>query len=149
MTDLANIKAPISLVGVSQQQEANRKFFLITGGMMAVGVILATIMPTGLHTSLSQNLIKTTAVSYICFSILYSFMCLYRFLAKKKLVRTLKEIVLTLLFLLWLYDFSVLIDWALIATDRDLDAVPSNIIAYSLIALFVVFQTIILRKDKN
>lgn len=148
MMDLTNAAESIEIVE-NPSPINNGKFFKITGMMFIVGWIVAIALPTGVHTSLTQNIVKTTLVVYIGFSIFYSFICLYRVLAKKKIIRTLKEILLTLVFMLWLYNILVLIDMPLMAMNRDLEAVPSNIIAFSLIAVFLIFQAILFRKDQK
>ena len=106
MMDLINAAESIE----SPSPINNGKFFKVIGIMFVIGWIVAIALPTGVHTSLTQNIVKTTLVVYVGFSIFYSFICLYRVLAKKKIIRTLKEILLTLVFMLWLYNCLVLID---------------------------------------
>lgn len=115
--------------------------------MMIVLSLLGYFFSTEFVTSFSQNLVKTTGAVYLCFFIIYTFIVLYRFMEKKKLKLTLKEVLLTLLFLVGIYDLALLIDRILVLTDRDLDAFSSNTITYILIFSFIVFQKFIFRKE--
>lgn len=123
------------------------KFFKTVGIIAIIVVILAFTLSAELVSSFSHNLIKTTGAVYLCLIIIYAFMVLYRFLAKRKMLLTLKEIMLTVVFLIGLYDIALLADKLLVLTDRDLDAIPSNIITYIVIFCFVVFQKYILRHE--
>lgn len=123
------------------------KFFKTVGSIAVMVVIFAFTLSTELVSSFSHNLIKTTGAVYLCLIIIYAFMVLYRFLAKRKMLLTLKEIMLTVVFLIGLYDIALLADKLLVLTDRDLEAIPSNIITYIVIICFIVFQKYILRHE--
>lgn len=127
--------------------QTNSVFFKTIGAIGCVVIALALLFSTELVTSFSHNLIKTTGAVYLCLSILYAFMVLYRFLAKRKMFLTLKEILVTIVFLFGLYDVALLADKLLVLTGRDLEAMPSNIITYSVIFCFIVFQKYIFRNE--
>ena len=69
------------------------------------------------------------------------------FMAKRKLILTLKEVLLTIFFLFVVYDVALLVDKVLVYVDRDLDAMPSNIITYITVFCFIVFQKYIFRNE--
>lgn len=125
----------------------NSKFFKTVGILAFLVITSAFIFSKEFVSSFSHNLIKTTGAVYLCLIILYAFIVLYRFLAKRKRLLTFKEILITLVFLFGLYDLALLADKILVLTDRDLDAMPSNIITYILILLFLLFQKYIFRHE--
>lgn len=127
--------------------QINSVFFKTIGVIACVVIALALLFSTELVTSFSHNLIKTTGAVYLCLSILYAFIVLYRFLAKRKMFLTFKEILVTIIFLFGLYDVALLADKLLVYTGRDLEAMPSNIITYIIILCFIVFQKYIFRHE--
>lgn len=149
MMDLTKNQEPVDLEIVSERDGSTKKFFVKSSILFVIGAVVAALIPTELHTSLTQNVFKTTVITYFGFSFIYAFILLYRCLAKKKLIRSAKEVVLTSLFFIWLFNLALLVDYCLLATNRDLEAVASNIIAYSIIAVFIIFQVYFLRKDQS
>lgn len=118
--------------------------------MVVVALILSGLafgFSTEFVTSFSQNFVKTTGAVYLCLLIVYAFIVLYRFMAKKKLILTLKEVLLTIIFLFFIYDLALIVDKLLVLMDRDLDAMPSNIITYITVFFFLVFQKYIFRNE--
>lgn len=110
-------------------------------------VIVAVTLSSEFVTSFSQNFVKTTGAVYLCLVIVYAFIVLYRFMAKRKLILTFKEVLLTIVFLFFVYDFALLADKLLVLMDRDLDAMPSNTITYITVFCFIVFQKYIFRNE--
>ena len=149
MMDLTKNQEPVDLEIVSERDGSTKKFFVKSSILFVIGAVVAALIPTELHTSLTQNVFKTTVITYFGFSFIYAFILLYRCLTKKKLIRSAKEVVLTSLFFIWLFNLALLVDYCLLATNRDLEAVASNIIAYSIIAVFIIFQVYFLRKDQS
>lgn len=118
--------------------------------MGLVALVLAGVaitLSTEFVTSFSQNFVKTTGAVYLCLVIVYAFIILYRFMAKRKLVLTFKEILLTIVFLFFVYDLALLVDKILVLMNRDLEAMPSNIITYLTIFCFIAFQKYIFRNE--
>lgn len=126
---------------------SSKTFFKFLGVIAFCVILIALVFSTEFVTSFSQNLVKTTGAVYLCLVLIYSFILLYRFMNKTKLILTLKEVLLTIVFLFSIYDVALLVDKILVITDRDLDAMPSNIITYSIVFLFIIFQKILLRRD--
>lgn len=125
----------------------SKAYFGFWGGVACFVILIALLFSTEFVTSFSQNLVKTTGAVYLCLVLIYSFILLYRFMKKTKLILTLKEILLTIVFLFSVYDVALFADKILVITDRDLDAMPSNIITYSVVFLFIIFQKVLLRGD--
>jgi hypothetical protein len=125
----------------------SKSYFSILGVTAIVVILIAISFSTEFITSFSQNLVKTTGAVYLCLVFIYLFILLYRFMNKTKLILTLKEVLLTIVFLFTVYDVALFIDRLLVITNRDLDAIPSNIITYSIVLIFIVFQKFLLRHD--
>lgn len=125
----------------------NSKYFKVMGLIALILVIVAVTLSSEFVTSFSQNFVKTTGAVYLCLVIVYAFIVLYRFMAKRKLILTFKEVLLTIVFLFFVYDFALLADKLLVLMDRDLDAMPSNTITYITVFCFIVFQKYIFRNE--
>lgn len=125
----------------------NSKYFKVMSLILVIVAVAAFTFSTEFVTSFSQNLVKTTGAVYLCLVILYAFIVLYRFMAKRKLILTLKEVLLTIVFLFIVYDLALLVDKILVLMNRDLEAMPSNIITYITLFCFIVFQKYIFRKE--
>ena len=127
----------------------NSKYFKVMTLFTVIVAVIAFTLSTEFATSFSQNFVKTTGAVYLCLVIIYAFIVLYRFMAKRKMILTLKEVLLTIFFLFVVYDVALLVDKILVYVDRDLDAVPSNIITYITVFCFIVFQKYIFRNDEK
>ena len=125
----------------------NSKYFKVMTLFTVIVAVIAFTLSTEFSTSFSQNFVKTTGAVYLCLVIIYAFIVLYRFMAKRKLILTLKEVLLTIFFLFVVYDVALLVDKILVYVDRDLDAVPSNIITYITGFWGIVFQKYIFRNE--
>ena len=125
----------------------NSKYFKVMALITVIVAVIAFTLSTEFSTSFSQNFVKTTGAVYLCLVIVYAFVVLYRFMAKRKLILTLKEVLLTIFFLFVVYDVALLVDKVLVYVDRDLDAMPSNIITYITVFRFIVFQKYIFRNE--
>jgi len=125
----------------------NSKYFKVMALITVIVAVIAFALSTEFATSFSQNFVKTTGAVYLCLVIIYAFIVLYRFMTKRKLILTLKEVLLTVVFLFIVYDVALLVDKILVYMDRDLDAMPSNIITYITVFCFIVFQKYIFRNE--
>lgn len=119
---------------------SNAKFFKVLSGIAIILITFAISCTTEFKTSFAQNLVKTTGAVYVCLGIIYTFILLYRFSRKKNLILTLKEVLLTVVFITGVYNLALLTDNVLTVTNRDLEAMPSNVITYSIIVIFLIFQ---------
>ena len=125
----------------------NSKYFKVMALITVIVAVIAFTLSTEFSTSFSQNFVKTTGAVYLCLVIIYASIVLYRFMAKRKLILTLKEVLLTIFFLFVVYDVALLVDKVLVYVGRDLDAMPSNIITYITVFCFIVFQKYIFRNE--
>ena len=88
----------------------SKAYFGFWGGVACFVILIALLFSTEFVTSFSQNLVKTTGAVYLCLVLIYSFILLYRFMKKTKLILTLKEILLTIVFLFSVYDVALFAD---------------------------------------
>lgn len=125
------------------------KFFKYLGLMALVLITIAVLCSSEFRTSFASNLVKTTGAVYVCLAFIYTFILLYRFSIKKNLILTLKEVLLTIVFIFSIYDIALLFDKFLMMTNRDLDAKPSNLITYAILLIFLVFQKLTFTENKS
>lgn len=127
---------------------SNAKYFKVLSSLAIILITIAISCTTEFKTSFAQNLVKTTGAVYICLGMIYTFILLYRFSLKKNLILTLKEVLLSVVFITGIYNLALLTDIVLVLTSRDLDAMPSNVITYSIIVLFLILQKLTLTESE-
>ena len=141
----------LDITNVAEKRNGNDvRFFGISFLLILIQVvILYAVMKTPV-TEFSQNIIKTFIFAFLTISPFYSLLVLYRTIKRKDRILTLKQLFVFVVFSLGFFIFTFVSDYMLVATNRDLDKIPSNIICFIVMLIYMVIQHIFLiRKSRN
>lgn len=141
----------LDIIKVADKKKGKEvRFFLVSFLVILLQVVILYAVIKTPVTEFSQNIIKTFIFAIITISPFYSLLILYRTIKSKETIATLKQLFVFVAFSLGFLIFIFVSDYILVATNRDLDKIPSNIFCFIVMLVYIITQHIfIIRKYRN